>query len=147
MKKFLIFGMLTVFTLGFILSGCSGVSEEVISFADSATEDFLVALNNGNYGSYKKDLDGGMLQAVPEEEFMKLSSYLHDTVGEYIPDSKEMTASGIQKGMDVVVYQADYTEEDEKVRVTIVISKNTDGDYKISGSWFDSPGIREKEYQ
>jgi len=147
MKKILAPLMIITFSLGFILSGCSAASEEGVSFADSAAENFLIAINNADYESYKKDLGEDMLQAVPEDEFIKFSSYINDTIGEYIPDSKEAAASGVQKGMDVVVYQADYTDEDEKVKVTIVVSKSADGGYKISGSWFDSPKLREENYQ
>jgi hypothetical protein len=147
MKKFLVPAALAAFMLAFILSACSGAGEEAVYFADTATENFLIALSSRDYESYKRDLSEEMLKAVPEEEFVKFSSYLEETAGEYIKGSKKLSTSGIQKGMDIVVYLADYTKESEKVRVTIVISKNADGDYRISGSWFDSPGIREKAYQ
>ncbi|MEA2015471.1 MAG: DUF3887 domain-containing protein [Actinomycetota bacterium] len=147
MKKILIPVMIITFSLGCILSGCSAAGEEAVSFADDVTEDYLTAINDGNFENFKKDLGEEMLQAMPEDEFIKFSSYLNDTIGDYVQDSKEVTASGVQKGMDVIVYQTDYTGEDEKVKVTIVISKNENGDYKISGSWFDSPKLREKNYQ
>jgi len=146
-RKFFLPVVLVSLAIILTLSGCAGASEEAVSFADAATENFLIALSDRDYGSYKKDLSEEMLQAVPEEEFVKFSTYLEETSGEYVRDSKKLSTSGIQKGMDIVVYLADYTGESEKVRVKIVVSKNADGDYKISGSWFDSPAIRENVYQ
>jgi len=146
-RKILVIVILLMFTLIFIIPGCTRVEQESISFADSATENFLTALNNQDYESYKKDLDSKMLEAVPEEEFIKFSSYLNSTIGEYVADSKEISGSTIQNGMIVVVYGADYTEETKKVTVTIVISEPVEGNYKISGSWFDSPKLRETEYK
>jgi hypothetical protein len=88
-----------------------------------------------------------MLEAVPEEEFIKLASYFGATIGEYIADSKEVSRSGIQSDASIIIYEADYTGEDGKVTVTIVLSQTGDRDYRISGSWFDSPNIRENPYQ
>jgi PBP1b-binding outer membrane lipoprotein LpoB len=146
MKKNLIF-LVPVALIIIIITGCAGVSEEVISFADGATENFLIALNNQDYESYKKDLDSAMLEAVPEEDFIKFSSYLKDTAGEYVAGSKEMSKSGIQKETNIIVYEANYTGESEKMIVTMVISEIGDGSFKISGSWFNSPELRENPYQ
>lgn len=147
-KKFLIFMIfIALFITAFMISGCTKVSEEAISFADSATENILVALNNRDYENYKKDMDDTMLEAIPEEEFMKFSSYLTGTIGEYASDSKEIAGSTIQNEMIIIVYGASYTGEAEEVTINVVISESDEGDYKISGLWFDSPGLRENPYE
>ena len=146
-KKFLILLALIVFILILAATGCKKVDQEAISFADRATEDCLIALNNQDYESYKKDIDNEMLGAVPEEEFVKFSSYLKDNIGQYVPGSKEYSGSSTKSGMILVIYKTDYTIETEKVLVSMVISKSDEGIYKISGSWFDSPRIREAEYK
>ena len=147
-KKILIIAvLLLVFITALIVPGCMTVSEEAISFADKAAENALIALNNGDYENYKKDLDDKMLEAVPEGEFIKFSSYLNNTIGKYVAGSKEVSGSTIQNGMIVIIYGADYTEESNKVTVTIGISEPDEGNYKISSSWFDSPILRETEYK
>ena len=45
--------------------------------------------------------------------------------------------------MNIIIYGADYTEETEKVVVSIVVSKSDDGIYQISGTWFNSPKLRD----
>ncbi len=147
-KKILILAvLLSISITALMASGCTTVSEEAISFADKAAENALIALNNGDYENYKKDLDDKMLEAVPEEEFIKFSSYLNNTIGKYEAGSKKISGSTIQNGMIVIIYGADYTGEANKVTVTMVISEPDEGNYKISGSWFDSPILRESSYQ
>jgi hypothetical protein len=150
-KKFLML-LAPIFLILILAStGCKKVDQKVdqeaISFADRVTEECLIALNNQDYESYKKDLDNEMLDAVPEEEFMKFSSYLKDNVGQYVPGSKEYSSSSIQSGMILVIYETYYTIETGKVMVGMVISKSDEGISKISGSWFDSPKLRETEYE
>jgi len=130
-----------------VFSGCAKVDEETISVADGLTENLLISLNNKDYENYKRDLSVQMLEAIPEEEFIKFSSFLDETVGEYVADSKEVSNSGIQNGMSVIVYETDYTNESGKVTVSIVLSETADEGYEISGSWFNSPKIRENSYQ
>ena len=85
--------------------------------------------------------------SVPEEEFLDFSSYLKDTIGYYEPGSKVRSYNIAQKGMDVIVYRASYTDEEGEVEVKIVITGSRDGTYRVSGSWFDSPKLREIKYK
>ena len=54
-----------------LVMGCRPIDEQALSFANQATERYLVALNNQDYSAYKEDMDAGMLEAVTEEEFIK----------------------------------------------------------------------------
>lgn len=146
-RKNLILLILLVFILVQLVMGCRPIDEQALSFANQATERYLVALNNQDYSAYKEDMDAGMLEAVTEEEFIKFSSYLEENAGEYMPDSKKYSGYTTKNGNILVVYRAEYTLEEEGVTVTTVISKSSEGIYKISGSWFDSPKLREAEYK
>ncbi|MFA5014900.1 MAG: hypothetical protein WC549_05105 [Actinomycetota bacterium] len=146
-RKSLILLLLPVLILMQLVMGCRPVDEKAISFADQATEKYLVALNDQDYSAYKEDMDAGMLEAVTEEEFIKFSLYLKENAGEYMPDSKKYSGYTTKNGNILVVYRAGYTLEKEGVVVTTVISKSSEGTYKISGSWFDSPKLREAEYK
>lgn len=146
-RKNLILLILLVFILVQLVMGCRPIDEQALSFANQATERYLVALNNQDYSAYKEDMDAGMLEAVTEEEFIKFSSYLEENAGEYMPDSKKYSGYTTKNGNILVVYRAEYTLEEEGVTVTTVISKSGEGIYKISGSWFDSPKLREAEYK
>lgn len=146
-RKSLILPVLTVLLLIPIIIGCRGIDEEVLSFADQVTEKYLNAMNNQDYPAYGENMDSVMLEVVTEEEFLRFSSYLKDTIGEYIQDSKKYSGYTVKNGNTLVVYRAEYTFEEEGVTVTTVISKTGEGIYKISGSWFDSLKLREVPYK
>lgn len=147
-RKFLIILSLTIFVLGMAVIGCSReIDPEIISFTDAAMENVLVSLNEENYENYSKDMDDAMLQVATEESFTTFSDFLKDTVGEYRQDSMEYLDSYIQDEYYVVIYNAGYTNETENVMVTAVLSETSEGIYKISGTWFDSPKLREAEYE
>ncbi|MDD5622618.1 MAG: hypothetical protein PHQ09_05640 [Actinomycetota bacterium] len=147
MKRKSLILLLPVLILMQLVMGCRPVDEQAISFADQAAEKYLIALNDQDYSAYKEDMDAGMLEAVTEEEFIKFSSYLKENAGEYIPDSKKYSGYTTKNENILVIYRAGYTLEKEGVVVTTVISKSSEGTYKISGSWFDSPKLREAEYK
>ncbi len=132
--------------MAFIFSGCK-VSEEIIAFAEDAAENYLTAINDQDYESYTRDLDDTMKISVSEEEFLDFSSYLMNTIGYYEPGSKEHSYNIVQNGMDVIVYRASYTGEEGEVEFKIVITGSRDGTYRVSGSWFDSPRLREVKYK
>jgi hypothetical protein len=147
-RKFLVILSLAVFVLSIAIIGCSReVDPEIISFADEAMENVLVSLNEENYENYSKDMDDEMLKVVTKDSFKTFSNYLKDTIGEYRQDSKEYIDSSIQREYYVVIYSTDYTNETENVIVQVVISETNEGVYLISGTWFDSPKLREAEYE
>ncbi len=146
-RKNLILLILSVFILMQLVMGCRPIDEQALTFTDQATEKYLAALNDQDYSGYKEDMDAGMLEAVTEEEFLKFSSYLKENAGEYMPDSKKYSGYTTKNGNILVVYRAGYTLEEAGVVVTTVISKSIEGTYKISGSWFDSPKLRETGYE
>lgn len=139
--------LLPVLMVTFIISGCSGVSEEVISFADSAAENILAALNSKDYENFEKDMSDEMMKAFTEEEFMKFSSYLDSTVGKYETDSKNFSGSAVRNNGIMIIYEADYTEEAGRVTVTLALREVDGGKYEISGLWFNSALLRENPYQ
>jgi hypothetical protein len=147
-RKLLIILSLTALVLIIASAGCSSkVDAEIISFTDAAMEDVLVSLNEQDFESYIKDMDDEMLKVVTKDSFETFSAYLKDTIGEYIQDSKEYADSYVQSGFYVIIYNADYTDEPENVFVKAVVSVTDEGIYQISGTWFDSPKIRETAYE
>ncbi len=122
---------------------CSGsvVEDEYISFAETAAEDYLIAINNNDYESFSKDLSKEMMEALPEEEFKKLSERFEKIIGNYIEDSKSMITAERKSGYIVIIYNVKYTDEPDDVRFTITLQK-TGGEIQIAGSWFDSPKLR-----
>ncbi len=145
-RKILVFLSVTAIILSVAAVGCNNeVDEEIISFTDTAVENVLVSLNEQDFESYNKDMDDEMLKVVTEEYFTTLFTYLKDAIGEYEKDSKRYIDSYVQGDIYVVIYGADYTEEPEDVIVTGVVSVTDDGVYQISGTWFDSPKLRETE--
>jgi len=147
-RKILVFLSVTAIILSVAAVGCNNeVDEEIISFTDTAVENVLVSLNEQDFESYNKDMDDEMLKVVTKDSFATFSTYLKDTIGEYRQDSKEYVDSYTQGGYYVVIYNSDYTNEPENVIVKAVISVTDDGVYQISGTWFDSPKLRETEYE
>jgi hypothetical protein len=147
-RKYLIILSLTVIILSIAAAGCNNkVDAEIISFTDAAMENVLVSLNERDFESYIKDMDEEMLKVITKDSFEKFSAYLKDTIGEYRQDSKEYVDSYIQSGFYVVIYNANYTDEPENVIVKAVISAKGEGIYQISGTWFDSPKLRETGYE
>jgi hypothetical protein len=139
--------LLPVLIVTFIISGCAGVSGEVISFADSAAENILSALNSRDYINFKKDLSDEMTKAFTEEEFMKFTSYLESTIGKYGAGSKKFSGSAVRNDGIVIIYEADYTGEAGSVTVTLAIREADGEKYEISGLWFNSALLRENPYQ
>lgn len=147
-RKFLIILSLMALILSIASAGCNNkVDAEIISFTDAAMENVLVSLNEQDFESYIKDMDDEMLKVITKDSFEKFSAYLKDTVGEYKQDSKEYVDSYTQSGFYVVIYNANYTNEPGNVIVKAVISAESEGIYQISGTWFDSPKLRETVYE
>ncbi len=145
-KRILFFINLTVVVLLILsLSGCIVNDPEILEFAEQSTENYLIAINNLDYDTYRKDFDDIMLSSIPEEEFIRFSTYLKDTIGDYTPGSKQFSYSSNQKGLYLIFYTADYSFEKD---VTIQMIFVEEGDYyKIGGSWFDSEKIQENDYE
>ena len=143
-KKILILIVICLFSL-LLLTGCIVNDEEILEFAEYSTESYLVAINELDYGKYRKDFDDVLLSTITEQEFLDFSSYLKDTVGDYIPGSKEFSYTSSQKGLYLVFFNAAYTLEEE-VEIQMIFVKEGD-EYKIGGSWFDSEKIQENDYE
>ena len=142
-KKLMFLTLIALVPIMTVVACGTEVDQEVISFTDSATENVLIALNNQDYESFRQDMDDVMLGTVNEQEFTRLFTFLNDTIGEYKRGSKNYLKSTIQGEVTAVIYTTDYTEETEKVLVTIVVSSPDEGIYQVAGLWFDSPKLRE----
>jgi len=132
----------------FAAFGCSvsqdqDINQDIIKFADSAAENYLTAINNEDYTKFSMDLDEEMKKALPEDKFLEFTSQIKAIIGNYVPGSKKFAKTIKESGFTSVIYNAEYTEEPAGVEVKIVISK-VNNEMKISGSWFNSPKLREQ---
>jgi ABC-type glycerol-3-phosphate transport system substrate-binding protein len=144
MKKFI---RLTVLALVMIilLTGCVKTVnlDEVRKYADPATENILLAMNEQNYANFIKDFDNQMKEAIPESKFPEIVNDINGKVGNYMEGSKVLKSAIDQNGIITVIYVAKFTEEQNDVTVRTVF-KDVDGEMKVTGLWFDSPKLRGK---
>ncbi|MCX8181792.1 MAG: DUF3887 domain-containing protein [Candidatus Methanomethyliaceae archaeon] len=111
---------------------------KVRAYADPIAENILIAMNEGNYTKFSRDLDATMKNAMTEPIFQQTVTVIKSKVGNYI--SKEFSKAELQGNYTVVYYKAKYTEETE-VTVRVVFAE-AGGKQYVSGLWFDSPKLR-----
>lgn len=111
---------------------------KVRAYADPITEDILIAMNEGNYTKFSKDMDVAMKNAMTEPVFQQTVALIKSKVGNYV--SKEFSKAELQGNYTVVYYKAKYTGESE-VTVKVVFIE-AGGKQYVSGLWFDSPKLR-----
>jgi hypothetical protein len=135
--------VLVTAAITFSVAGCSAgdPNKEYIDFAETAVEEYLVATNNKDFGTFSKDLGKEMEEALPEAEFMKFADQIEGIIGKYVAGSKEFVKVEKQSGYINVIYNTEYTDEPAGVIFTLTLQK-VDGVIKIAGSWFNSPKIR-----
>jgi hypothetical protein len=137
----LIIAISLILTPSFFSCSETQVEDEYISFAETAAENYLLSINNNDYESFSKDLSKEMIEAIPEDEFKKLSERFEKTIGNYIEDSKSIVAAERKSGYIVIIFNLKYTDEPDEVRFTMTLQK-INGEIQIAGSWFDSPKLR-----
>ena len=143
MKKTLL-AMLLIVSL-IVVSGCAVKVDvnKVRSFADSMTENLLIAMNSKDYGMFSKNLGSKMKQAIPESKFFELVNQINGKIGKYVPQSKQFYRAYKSDKFINVVYKTKFDKESSSVVVRVVF-KLENGKEKISGLWFDSPKLRKK---
>lgn len=134
--------VLAVFIL-ILFTGCApsiNISE-VKPYADPATENLLIAMNNNNFTEFVKNMDDNMKNALSKANFNELISKVNGTVGNYIPNSKRLYQAVNNDKYITAVYLTKFTNESSEVTVKVVF-KDVDGVMKITGLWFDSTKLR-----
>jgi len=124
-------------------TSCSSgdADKEFIDFAETAAEDYLIAVNNRDFNTFSKNLSKEMKEALPEAEFLNFVDQIEGIIGNYIEGSKVFKKTEKESGYIAIIYNAEYTDEPAGVEVRIVLQK-IDGEIEIAGSLFNSPKLR-----
>ena len=114
-----------------VFTGCG----KVAPYADPATENILIAMNNGDYAGFSKDFDATMKSELSEDVFPDFLAAINGKVGNYIPDSKDLTGVNIENGITTATYVIDF-EAMEDVSLEVVFQK-IDDKVMVVGLWFN----------
>ncbi len=128
-----------------IITGCSTTKtvtgtqrDEILTYADPATDSILQGMNNSDYATFSKDFDDTMKKSLSEQQFPGLEQTVIGKVGKYV-SRKIDSVVDLEK-----YYQVNYNakfEQDEPVLVRVVFTKDT---HQVSGLFFDSAKLRQK---
>jgi hypothetical protein len=114
-----------------VFTGCGTVA----AYADPATENILIALNNEDYASFSKDFDDTMKSELSEDAFPDFVAAVNGQVGDYVPDSKNLNGFNIENGITTANYTIDF-ESMEDVALSVIFQK-IDGKMMVVGLWFN----------
>lgn len=130
-KNFL---LVIIFSLLFLLVGCSGQKietinvDEVKEYADTAAEKIFNAINEENYGMFSEDFDEQMSAALTEEKFNQIVAQL----GKY--ESGEITGADKVDTYTRVYYKTRFSKISKDVTFTIVFSGTEEK--RVSGLFY-----------
>ena len=113
-----------------IFAGCG----KVAPYADPATENILIAMNNEDYASFSKDFSDTMKSELSEDVFADFLAAVNGQVGDYVPDSKNLTGVNIENGLTTAAYTINF-ESMEDVALEVVFQK-IDDKMMVVGLWF-----------
>ena len=114
-----------------VFTGCGTVA----AYADPATENILIAMNNEDYASFSKDFDDTMKSELSEDVFGDFLAAVNGQVGDYIANSKNVTGFNTENGITNAHYIIDF-ESMEDVALDVVFQK-IDGKMMVIGLWFN----------
>ncbi len=114
-----------------VFAGCG----KVAAYADPATENILIAMNNEDYANFSKDFSDIMKSELSEDVFADFLAAINDQVGDYIPDSKNLTGFNIENGLTTATYEINF-ESMEDVALEVVFQK-IDNKMMVVGLWFN----------
>lgn len=117
------------------LRGQSIDVSKIRSYADPATENILVSLNNDDYSTFSKDLNQQMKTVASQTSFGQIYNMIKTKAGKY--KSMQFESVSEQNNVVTVKYLTQYTEEPSGVWVTIQF----DSSQEVAGLFFNSPRI------
>lgn len=134
--------LLTSLILLILLPGCwaqQNPLDEVTEYADSMTENILVAMNEDDYSRFSQEFDEQMKMGLDEATYYNTIPGMKSKIGQYI--TKELVAVEKKDQFIVVTYKAKFSEESGDVIIRSVFS-DINGKKYISGFWMDSKKLR-----
>ena len=114
-----------------VFAGCG----KVAAYADPATENILIAMNNGDYTSFSKDFSDTMKSELSEDVFADFLAAVNGQVGDYVPDSKNLTGVNIENGLTTAAYTINF--ESMKDVTLEVVFQEIDNKMMVTGLWFN----------
>ena len=135
MTKIKLISIITILVLVLVaipvFAGCG----KVAPYADPATENILIPMNNGDYASFSKDFSDTMKSELAEDVFTDFLAAVNGQVGDYVPDSKNLTGVNIENSLTTTVYKINF-ESMEDVALEVVFQK-IDDKMMVVGLWFN----------
>ena len=135
MRKIRLISIITILVLVLatipVFAGCG----KVAAYADPATENILIAMNDGDYASFSKDFDDTMKSELSEDAFPDFVASVNGQVGDYIADSKDFKGFNTSNGITTTEYMIDF-EAMEDVALEVIFQK-IDGKMMVVGLWFN----------
>ena len=135
MRKIKLISIITILVLVLaaipVFAGCG----KVAAYADPATENILIAMNNEDYANFSKDFSDIMKSELSEDVFADFLAAVNGQVGDYIPDSKNLNGFNIENGLTTATYKINF-ESMEDVALEVVFQK-IDNKVMVVGLWFN----------
>lgn len=146
--KFKTISIISAALLLLFIGGCSQKLDkaEISKYADSVTENMLLAQNTDDYTKYIENVDKQFKEAISEDKMKEVNKIIKDKIGTYGSDSKKFkdavkTTQNKEKYV-VVRYNGKFTNESGDVLITMVFHDNDL--HEVTGIFFNSPKLREK---
>jgi|AGTN01.2.fsa_nt_gi hypothetical protein len=143
MKKRVLFLLGAVMLLAALPAGCAGLKEADVPYADDMVDNMMAGVTQNDYAVFSRDFSDTMKSSIDETAFASMAESLTAAIGTYESKRFSQAADTTQDEVayTVVVYQAQFSEEDADVLITVTFSGGED-DKKIEGLYFNSPKLR-----
>ena len=142
MKKILILLLAVLFAS--LLTACGGGTQEteltgeekeaVLAYSEAKTENMMAGMKAGDYAAFSRDFEEAMLNAMPQEAFVKFKQDYDGKLGAYVSHKVNRVMQSQSGKFVAVVYDAAF-EKDDTVSMRVVFL--ADDPHQISGLWFD----------
>jgi major membrane immunogen (membrane-anchored lipoprotein) len=141
MKKTLF--LLLAVVLASLLTACGGAKETelsgeekdaVLAYSEAKTENMMAGMKAGDYAAFSQDFDQPMLDAMPQEAFVKLKQDYDGKLGAYVSRKVNRVMQSQSGKFVAVIYDAVF-EKDDAVSMRVVF--RADDPHQISGLWFN----------
>lgn len=148
-KNILLKSMITaiaILMLGILLSGCGQkVTESDINYAGPMLDNILTGIKDNNYEEFSKDFSSQMKNALTQDQFSALVTFLDSKIGDYEGKTFAGATNTSKNGktLTVVVYKAKYSNETKDVLITITFGEDN-GKKTVDGLFFKSPNLEKQ---
>lgn len=116
----------------FMIAGCSKkIDHSEVKYADSITENMLLAQNNKDYSKFTQDADNTVKNVLKEDDFKKSCDVIEKNYGKYkegsIKFEKAVSASQNGNEYTIVIYSSKFEKTNMNVFITFDSLKKVAG--------------------